>query len=202
MDAERPPPQRIRVTGLQEAQLEALVELERACTEMYYDIGFDGAEVPARGLSDIVGLTRDHEVKVAEADHVVAGYMAFRDESPGVAYLEEISVHPEYQRFGVGARLLEALWEGARESHLGHVVCRAWEKAAWAMAFYEKAGFKRLGDDAPSKVLRWRDERAESGRPLTRPGEVVLWAAVPPKAEEEDDDDDGEPPGSQDVTVS
>jgi amino-acid N-acetyltransferase len=197
MDAERTPPQRIRVTGLQEAQLQALVEVERACTEMYYEIGFDGAEVPARTLSDVVALTRDHDVEVAEADHVVAGYLAWRDESPGVAYLEEISVHPDHQRVGVGSRLLETLWEGARASHLGYVVCRSWERAAWAGAFYAKAGFQRLGDDAPQKVLRWRDERAETGRPLTRPGEVVLWAAIPPKAEEEDD----ELLGSQDIAA-
>lgn len=190
MDGERTPPKRIRLTGLQEAQLLDLIEVERACCQMYYDIGFDAAEVPARTSSDFVALTREHEVRVAEADHVVAGYMAWRDESPGVAYLADISVHPDYQRFDVGTRLLEALRESARDSGLGHVVVRVWQKAAWATAFYAKAGFQPLADDAPPKVLRWREERAESGRPLTRPGETVLWAAIPAKAPDPDDEDE------------
>ena len=47
MGDERTPPTRIRITGLQEAQLPAVVEVDHACTAMYYDAGFDGAEVPA-----------------------------------------------------------------------------------------------------------------------------------------------------------
>lgn len=190
MNDERTPPERIRLTGLQEAQLPALVELERACTAMYHDIGFDAAEVPARTLSDLVALTRGHDVRVAEADHVVAGYLAWRDESPGVAYLEELSVHPEFQRFGVGTRLLEELRERARELGMQQIVLRSWARASWAQAFYKKAGFAPIGDDAPEKVLAWRREREASGRPLTRPGEVLLWAAIPPKPPSEEDEDD------------
>lgn len=190
MNDDRTPPERIRLTGLQEAQLPELVELERACTAMYHDIGFDAAEVPARTLSDIVALTRDHDVRVAEADHVVAGYLAWRDESPGVAYLEELSVHPDYQRFGIATRLLEELHERARALGMQQIVLRSWARASWAQAFYKKAGFTSLGDGAPEKVLAWRSEREAIGRPLTRPGEVVLWATIPPKPPPEADDAD------------
>lgn len=199
MDGDRSPPKRIRLTGLQEAQLLDLVEVERASCQMYYDLGFDAAEVPARAPTDLVALTRDHDVRVAEADHVVAGIMAWRDESPGVAYLADLSVHPDHQRFGVGTRLIEALWDDARDAGLAHAVVRVWQKATWAKAFYAKLGFKPLSDDAPAKVLRWREERAASGRPLTRPGEAVLWAAIPEKAPEPDDDEPtGDSPGSAD----
>jgi ribosomal protein S18 acetylase RimI-like enzyme len=200
MHDERTAPQRIRVTGLQEAQLSALVELEQACTAMYHERGFDAAEVPARTLLDLVALTRQHDVRVAEADHVVAGYLAWRDESPGVAYLEELSVHPDFQRFGVATRLLEELREGAREHGLRHIVLRSWAKATWAQAFYKEAGFAALDGDAPPKVRGWRAEREASGRPLTRPGELILWAAIAPKdAAEPDaaepDVSDGDPAG-------
>jgi len=184
---DRTPPKRIRVTRLQETHLDALVELEQACTAMYHEIGFDTAEVPPRSLQDLTRLPRDHNVFVAEADGEVAGYLAWRDESPGVAYLEEISVHPQYQRFGVGSRLLQAFEEDVLRVGLHDLVAKTWEKATWAQKFYAHHGFQRLGDEASAKVLAWREERS-SGRPLTRPGAVVIWKAVRAQAPEPDDE--------------
>ncbi|WP_437878635.1 GNAT family N-acetyltransferase [Sorangium sp. So ce513] len=183
MHDDRTAPKRIRVTGLQEAQLPALVALEQACTAMYHESGFDEAEVPARTLAEIVALTRRHDVRVAEADDEVAGYMAWRDEAPGVAYLEEISVHPDHQRRGIATRLLEELYGRARELGMEQVVLRSREKASWAQALYRKAGFAPLGDDAPAKVRAWRAEQEASGKPLAREGVVVLWANIPLKTE-------------------
>jgi ribosomal protein S18 acetylase RimI-like enzyme len=173
----RIPPKRIRTTRLQEAQIPALVELENACTAMYHELGFDAAEVPARTASDLAHLPRQHNVFVAEADHEVAGYLAWRDESPGIAYLEEISVHPSYQRFGVGTKLIETLEEDVLRSGLSDIVAKMFEKAAWAKAFYAHHGFVTLGDQAPGKVRGWHDERA-GGRPLTRPGELLIWKSL------------------------
>lgn len=191
MSDDRKPPKRIRITGLQESQLAAVGEVESAATAMYYEHHFDAAEVPTRTLADITALTRHHNVYVAEADHEVAGYAAWRDEAPGVAYVEEISVHPDYQRFGVGSRLMAAMLEDARSHKLKHVALRCWTRAPWAMAFYKKLGFAPIDDAAPEKVLLWRDERVASGKPFTRPGEVAMWASIhePPAAPEEPEDD-------------
>ncbi|MDC3957930.1 GNAT family N-acetyltransferase [Polyangium jinanense] len=172
--SERVRPQRIRITKLQETQVSDLVELEKACTAMYHDLGFDAAEVPPRTWNDIAHLPRHHNVFVAEADHEVAGYLAWRDESPGVAYLEELSVHPRFQRFGVGTRLLQRFEEDALNCERYDVIARMFEKATWAQAFYAHHGFAQLGDQASRKVLGWREERS-GGRPLTRPGEVLIW---------------------------
>jgi len=174
---DRTPPQRIRITKLQESQVEDLVQLEHACAAMYYELGFDAAEVPTRTYVDISHLPRHHNVFVAEADHEVAGYLAWRDESPGVAYLEELSVHPRFHRFGVGTQLLQAMEEDALRCNLHDVVARMFEKAAWAKAFYTHHGFQTLGEQASHRVLSWKEERS-SGRPLTRPGEVVMWKSL------------------------
>jgi amino-acid N-acetyltransferase len=191
-DDDRTPPKRIRTTGLQEAQLQALVEIDALCSATYHDLGFDAAEVPVRSAGEIAALTRGHNVLVAEADHVPAGFLAWRDESPGVAYLAEISVHPDYQRFGVATKLLEVLRDEARNLRLENIVVRCWEKASWAQAFYKKHGFGPIEASAPAKVLGWKEERS-GGRPLVRPGEVVLWAPVG-KAPHVEDDDSGEEP--------
>src|SRR5262249_33811488 len=146
---DRTPPTRIRLTGLQELQLPDILALDAACSAMYYEVGFDAAEVPARVASDFVSLARGNSVKVAEADHVVAGFMAWRDESPGVAYVADISVHPDFQRFGIASKLLESARDEARGLRLEQMVVRCWEKATWAMAFYRRQRFMPIDATAP-----------------------------------------------------
>jgi GNAT superfamily N-acetyltransferase len=177
MTDDRIPPKRIRVTRLQEAQIEALVHVEQACSAMYHDIGFDAAEVPIRTFSDIAHLPRYHNVYVAEADDQVAGYMAWRDESPGVAYIEELSVHPQFQRFGVASKLSKTVEEDAVKAGLGDLIAKKFEKAVWAAVFYAHHGFTQVDENSGERARDWVEERS-GGRPLTRPGEVVIWKSL------------------------
>lgn len=177
-ETDRERPEKIRLSKLQEVHVPELEKVEEATTAMYYEMGFDAAEVPKRSQTEIVQLTRGHNVWVAEADYKVAGYCAFRDEAPGVAYVEELSVHPDYQRFGVGRRLFEKIVSEARDLGLGAVVLKVWERAEWANAFYDAMGLLPIRDDAPPKVREWLAARSE-GQPFQRPGEGVRWVAVP-----------------------
>ncbi|WP_157907683.1 GNAT family N-acetyltransferase [Sorangium sp. So ce145] len=179
------------MTGLQEAQLPALVALEQACTATHREAGPGVSEIEARTLADLAALTRRHDVRVAEADDEVAGYLAWRDEAPGVAVLEELAVHPDHQRGGIGTRLLAELQDRARELGMEQVVVRSREKASWAQTFYEKKGFQPLGEGAPAKVRAWWSEQEASGSPPARAGEVILWAAIPPQRPEALDEGDG-----------
>jgi amino-acid N-acetyltransferase len=190
MSDDRTPPTRVRLTGLQEAQLPAIAAIEQATAEMYYAIGFDAAEVPPRTAGEIAKLPRDHDVLVAEADHVPAGYLAWRDEQPGVAFIAECSVHPDFQHFGVGTRLMDGLYDSARRAKLEHIAVKCWKKATWAYGFYAKLGFKEIGENAAPKILAWQKDRSSSGRPFTRPGEVALWRETPPAPKPVDVDDD------------
>jgi ribosomal protein S18 acetylase RimI-like enzyme len=183
-------PKRIRVSGLQETQLAAVAEVEQAATAMYHDAGFDAAEVPARSMTEIVTLTRDHNVRVAEADYMVAGYAAWRDEAPGVGYIEDISVHPGFQRVGVGAKLLETIRDEAREAGIKQLVVKCWSKAPWALEFYKRMGFTEIAEGAPAKVAQWKEQRSSSGRPFTRPGEIAMWTAIPEAPVVADDEDE------------
>jgi amino-acid N-acetyltransferase len=187
---DRTVPARIRIrTGLQEAQLADLVKLDTECSGMYHAAGFDAAEVPARDQTDFVRLSRQNKIHVAEADGVVAGFLAWHDESPGVAYLVDLQVHPDYQRFGIAADLLDGLRGEARELKLEQVVVRAWEKATWAMAFYRRQRFMPIDATAPAQVQGWKEDRVATGKPLTRPGEVALWSPIGPAPKIMSDDE-------------
>jgi ribosomal protein S18 acetylase RimI-like enzyme len=197
---DRTPPKRVRLEKLQEVHVPELIKIDRAAAEEYWALGFDAAEVPVRTNGEIYRLPKQHAVRVAEADYVVAGYSAFRDESPGVAYLEEITVHPDYRRFGIGRRLIEQVFEEARAANLKELVLRRWDKADWAVAFYEKLGFKPIDDSAPERVRGWLAEKTDGDRPFLRPGESALWVAIPKAvaAEEEDEEPEDEPAAVED----
>ena len=149
-------------------------------------------------------LAKHNSLKIAEADNMVAGLLAWHDESPGVAYLVDVQVHPDYQRFGIAALLLDAMREEARGLKLEQIVVRAWEKATWAMSFYRRQRFMPIDATAPAKVQGWKDERIATGRPLVRPGEVALWSPIGPAPKVLTDDEmdmtllTGEIPGATD----
>lgn len=177
MTNERPaPPSRVRITRLADAQLDGVMAVERERARMYADQGIKG--VHARALADVVKLTKQHNVRVAEADDKVAGWLAWRDESPGVGVIEELAVHPESQRVGIGQRLLGAIRDEARAVRLPQVIVRIRAGAPWAEAFFARAGFKPIDDAAPARVRAWVEEQTAGDKPLVAEGEKALWAEV------------------------
>ena len=52
---------------------------------------------------------------------------------------------PAFQRVGLGARLIDAAIEHAIEQGRKSVWLSAWEQADWALNFYTKVGFRKVG---------------------------------------------------------
>jgi amino-acid N-acetyltransferase len=175
-------PNRVRLTGLREEQLADLVQIDDLCSRMYAAFGFDAAEVPTRREADFVRLARENKFLVAEAEidgeRVNVGFLAWHDESPGVAYLADLQVHPDHHRYGYATQLITQMRDEARGMGFEQIVVRCWEKAAWAMGFYRRQRFMPIDATAPAKVQGWKEERIATGKPLTRPGEVALWSPI------------------------
>lgn len=163
-------PVRIRTSGLQEQQVDGVAKLEEslASTQKGWE---------PRSLKEVVGLTKLHNVRVAESDDVVLGWVAWRDESPGVGVVEHLAVHPRFQRFGVGHTLLDVVRGEARGARLEHLVVRLPKGASAAAAFLKKEGFVPLNDKADQRVLDWREQETAKGS-LAEEGDCVLWAKV------------------------
>jgi amino-acid N-acetyltransferase len=173
MSEERVPPQKIRVTKLQEAQLHDIVRIDDECARMFWDIGIGEGQVRPRVESDIARLTRDHAVLVAEADHAPAGYLAWADQAPGVAWLPILMVAPRYHRFGVGTRLLRELGETAQGLGIEAVVAPVWARAAWSLSFLAVRGFQQIDvAPVPDALGAWRAEHPD----VLQPGQQLWWA--------------------------
>jgi N-acetylglutamate synthase-like GNAT family acetyltransferase len=176
MGEDRKPPERVRVTGLQEAQLQDLVAIEQRLAQHQADSGVPQDHLFVRSDVEIASLRRQHDVYVAEADHEAAGYLAWRDEAPGVAVLAVLVVDPELMRYGIGTRLLRELGEKATRAGIAHVVRVSPGRDKSELAFLAERGF--LPGDAgklPEKVAEWRDG---AGAEALGEGQKLWWAKV------------------------
>ena len=172
-DTPRTVPERVRITKLQEAQLQALERIERECVQMYYDIGVSPEVLKPRNQMLIGGLTRTHDVLVAEADHEPAGYLVWADEAPGVAHIKWLAVAPAYQRFGIATQLLREVAAKANQFGIELAAFSLIEGGAWARAFLSSRGFAPVaGDDLPSTMTRWHKQHAAQ---LDEDGLSVWW---------------------------
>jgi amino-acid N-acetyltransferase len=173
-EEERTPPQKVRITKLQEAQLPALAEIDADCVQIFYEHGFKPEEVKPRTDIDIARLTRNHDVLVAEADHEPVAYMVWADQAPGVAWLPIIMVAPMQQRFGIGTHMLRELGEIASGHGIETVVTPCWDRAQWGLSFLAVRGFQLLEQGGyPDKVAEWKSSLPED---LVKPGQKLWWA--------------------------
>ena len=172
-EGQHAPPERIRVTGLQEAQLPDLVGIEARCAQMFYEIGLSEEQVTPRSEVDIAKLTRSHDLRIAEADQETAGYLAWADEAPGVAWMPILMIDPERQHFGIGTQLLRTLGDATAKHGIGYVVTPCWVRATDSIAFLTARGFKPLEGELPSKLAAWSERRAADA---TRTGQRLWWA--------------------------
>jgi ribosomal protein S18 acetylase RimI-like enzyme len=81
-----------------------------------------------------------------------AGFVKIRDSEkpdrvpvPSALELQQVYVHPEQQRYGIGGKLLEAARHYAAEQSADGVWLTVWEDATWAVNCYRKYGFQQVG---------------------------------------------------------
>lgn len=170
----RTPPQKVRMTKLQEAQLVELESIEAACVQLFYEAGFTATDIKPKNEMEIARLPRTHDVIVAEADHEPVAYLAWADQAPGVAWLPILMVSPMHQRYGIGTHLLRELGQVARGLGIDTVVTSCWDRASWGLSFLAVRGFQPIEQGGlPEKLTEWLDA---GGRELALPNQKLWWA--------------------------
>ncbi len=84
-----------------------------------------------------------------EESGALAGVMGIQ-QVQDVTLIRHAYVRTSNQKRGIGAQLLSHLRELAR----GPVLIGAWEDAVWAIRFYERYGFERVGSQEKDRLLR------------------------------------------------
>lgn len=112
----------------------------------------------------------------AENNGVLAGVMGVQPVLDAVL-IRHAYVRTAERGHGLGSALLAQLLSSTRQP----VLIGAWRDATWAIAFYEKHGFREVTPDIKDKLLRryWTvpDRQIETSVVLAKPGQLPPWCS-------------------------
>jgi GNAT superfamily N-acetyltransferase len=97
---------------------------------------------------------REGRLWVALADDVPVGFAHVEVIEPGAAHLEEIDVHPDHGRRGLGAKLIRQVCEWAASNGYGAVTLTTFRNVPWNSPFYLRLGFDVVAPEQLSASLR------------------------------------------------
>lgn len=139
-------PQGYSIARADSDEIDTLIEIDLAAGELFNDTGLIADEA----LSDHVpadvfdsAIEENHILTVRDRKGVPVGF-ALTSERCGTFYLDQISVHPEHGRQGIGAALIKRVVEEARIRSLKTVTLSTFRDLAWNGPFYKRLGFREV----------------------------------------------------------
>ncbi len=151
---------RTRIRAARAGDLPLLQDVERAAGQPFREMGMvEVAEDDPPSLAELTEYQRAGAawVAVGADDRPVAYLVA--DRVDGCLHVEQVSVHPAQARRGVGRSLLEHLAEVARGEGVPALTLTTFADVPWNAPYYERCGFRRLGEDELTPGLRAVRER-------------------------------------------
>ena len=124
-----------RLTAVTEAMLPELAAIEKRCFS---------SPISEDMLRYMLGSERQYLIAAVDAQETVLGYagmMTVLDEG----YIENIAVHPDARRNGIGAALVQHLLDEGVARELLFLTLEVRESNTPARALYEKYGFDIVG---------------------------------------------------------
>ncbi|WP_037851424.1 GNAT family N-acetyltransferase [Streptomyces sp. NRRL S-340] len=142
------------------SELPVLQDIERAAGQRYHDIGMpEIAEDEPLALDELARYQRDARAWVAvDAADVSVAYL-IADRVDGNFHVEQVSVHPDSARRGVGRSLLEHLADHARSRRAPALTLTTFADVPWNASYYVRCGFRVLAESMLTPGLREIRER-------------------------------------------
>ena len=136
-----------------------------------------GTVLGEKAMSGQERAEKDGFLLVAQADASAGGdvvgfvHVLLLD---GHAHLEQISVHPDHMRRGIGAALIGAACERLSVKGHGAVTLMTYADLPWNGPYYAKHGFVEVGDDEPRAAYQLRLVEVEERIGLGELGRRIL----------------------------
>jgi len=106
---------------------------------------------------------------VALANDVPVGFAHVEVLESGAAHLEEIDVHPEHGRRGLGTKLVLAVCAWAARAGYRSVTLTTFRDVQWNMPFYVRLGFEEISsEDLTAALLSVIEDETHRGLDPTR----------------------------------
>lgn len=158
-----------RIAAAQPSDLPLLPAIELAAATLL--AGHAPASVLAETTSqaDLKNAQQRGHLWVALADGVPVGLAHIEVLEPGIAHLEEIDVHPEHGRRGLGRRLVLASCQWAATNGYSWVTLTTFRDVPWNMPFYARLGFEEIPpEELPTALLSVVDDETRRGLDASR----------------------------------
>ncbi|RSS39638.1 GNAT family N-acetyltransferase [Streptomyces sp. WAC08241] len=141
----------MRIRAAVAAELPLLQDIERAAGEPFRSLGMAAiADDDPPSLESLEAYRRAGRAWVAvdAADRPVAYLLA--ETVDGAAHVEQVSVHPDAARRGVGRALIDHLAAVAREEGLAALTLTTFAEVPWNAPYYARLGFRPLAGSDPA----------------------------------------------------
>ena len=109
----------------------------------------------ATSAADFERACRDDHLWVALRGDAPVGFAQVEVFEAGVAHLDELDVHPDHGRRGLGRRLVGAVRDWAARKHFDSVTLSTFRDVRWNMPFYAKLGFTVVPTAELTPALKW-----------------------------------------------
>jgi GNAT superfamily N-acetyltransferase len=160
------------------AHVALLPEIERAAGELFRGHVALSLLNDTTDESDLREAQATGHLWVALYDDAPVGFAVLEMLAPDLPHLEEIDVHPDHGRRGIGAALVRAIADWAARAGHAEITLTTFRAIPWNMPFYVRLGF----EEVPAAALR--PELAavvaeEAKRGLDPAGRVVMRLRLP-----------------------
>lgn len=158
----------MRIRAVHRDELPALQGIERAAGQRFRDIGMpEIADDEPLPLGELARYQRAGLAWVAADDAGTPVAYLIADRVDGNLHVEQVSVHPDSARRGIGRRLLEHLAVQARSEGAPALTLTAFTEVPWNAPYYARLGFRLLDECRLTPGLR-RIRRREAAHGLDR----------------------------------
>lgn len=146
-------------------ELPLLRDIEQAAGASFFDLGMAAvAEEDPLSVAELAAFHEDGRVWVTtdQTDRPV-GYLLV-DVVDGNAHIEQVSVHPDHARQGLGRALLDATDRWASQHGLPALTLTTYAEVPWNGPYYARLGFTVLTEvEWPEGLRRIRDHEGAKG---------------------------------------
>lgn len=135
-----------RITRADAEEVEALIAVNLASDRLFAGTGL----VPEDALEDHVpadilrqAIAQRHVFVVRDGYGKPVGF-SLTSLRGGTLYLDQLSVHPDHGRKGLGAALVRRVLSDARDRRVSTVTLSTFREPAWNGPFYRRLGFREI----------------------------------------------------------
>lgn len=133
-----------RIVNARQRDLPMLADIERAAAALLVSHAPASVLNETTSEDDLRSAQAEGRLWVALAGDTPVGFAHVEVLGPGVVHLEEIDVHPDHGRRGLGSRLVTAVCEWAASSGYPAVTLTTFRDVPWNMPFYARRGFQEV----------------------------------------------------------